>query len=135
MVKEVVLIMLIALSNPVSTVEYIDLGDCRITEYCPTCNDGSGYESSSGIELKSGYCACAWLPEGAEISVEGEPLTVVDTCGTEAIDVFIDTDECECNLNEKRKVTLIENTKKSFADMVVDKCRKMARHGMDRLAR
>ena len=131
MIKEVVLIMLIALSNPVSTVEYTDLGDCRITEYCPTCNDGSGYESSSGIELKSGHCACSWLPEGTEISVEGEPLTVVDKCGTEAIDVFVDTDECECNLNEYRKVTKIEKVKKTIGDMVANRVRKMAQHGMD----
>ena len=88
--------------------EWKDLGECRITSYCPVCNDGSGHESSSGKELEYGDCACSWLPIGTKVSIEGEIFTVVDVCGTDAIDIFIDHDEeyCGCNLNEYRKVSI-----------------------------
>ena len=87
-----------------------DVGECRITSYCPYCNDGSGYESSSGVELKYGHAACNWLPIGTKISIEGEIFTIVDTCGTDAIDIFIDHDDgwCGCRLNEYRKVAVNE---------------------------
>ena len=90
--------------------EWRDLGECRITCYCPVCNDGSGHESSSGVELRYGHAACSWLPIGTEISIEGEIFTVVDTCGTDAIDIFIDTDDsiCRCNLNEYKNVRIKE---------------------------
>lgn len=88
--------------------EWVDLGEQRITCYCPVCNDGEGHESSSGKELEYGDCACSWLPEGTKVSIEGEIFTNVDKCGTEAIDIFIDTDDsvCHCNLNEYRKVSV-----------------------------
>ena len=86
--------------------EWKDLGECRITTYCCACNDGSGHESSSGKYLEYGDCACSWLPIGTEISIEGELFTVVDICGTDAIDIFIDTDECHCNLNEYKAVRI-----------------------------
>ena len=88
------------------TPEWKDLGECRITTYCCACNDGSGHESSSGKYLEYGDCACSWLPIGTEISIEGEIFTVVDICGTDAIDIFIDTDECHCNLNEYKDVRI-----------------------------
>ena len=90
--------------------EWKDLGECRITCYCPVCNDGSGHESSSGVELRYGHAACSWLPVGTKISIEGEIFTVVDTCGTDAIDIFIDTDDsiCRCNLNEYKNVRIKE---------------------------
>lgn len=86
--------------------EWKDLGKCRITQYCCACNDGSGHESSSGKYLEYGDCACNWLPIGTEISIEGEIFTVVDICGTDAIDIFIDTNECHCNLNEYKDVRI-----------------------------
>lgn len=86
--------------------EWKDLGECRITTYCCACNDGSGHESSSGKYLEYGDCACSWLPLGTEISIDGEIFTVVDICGTDAIDIFIDTDECHCNLNEYKDVRI-----------------------------
>ena len=82
------------------------LGKQRITTYCPICNDPPGYKSKSGKELQYGYVACNWLPIGAKISIEGEIFYVMDTCGTEAIDIFIDTDECTCNLNEYKEVSI-----------------------------
>ena len=88
------------------TPEWKDLGKCRITQYCCACNDGSGHESSSGKYLEYGDCACSWLPIGTEISIEGEIFTVVDICGTDAIDIFINTDECHCNLNEYKDVRI-----------------------------
>ena len=88
------------------TPEWKDLGECRITTYCCACNDGSGHESSSGKYLEYGDCACSWLPIGTEISIEGEIFTVVDICGTDAIDIFIDTNECHCNLNEYKNVRI-----------------------------
>ena len=83
------------------------IGDCRITCYCQECNDGSGHESSSGKHLEYGDCACNFLPIGTVISIEGEEFTVVDTCGIDnTIDIFIDTEECNCNLLEYRKVAI-----------------------------
>lgn len=88
--------------------EWRFLGECRVTSYCPICNDGAGHESSSGTELQYGHAACNWLPIGTKVSIEGEIFTIVDTCGTDAIDIFIDHDEgsCGCNLNEYRKVAV-----------------------------
>lgn len=82
--------------------------DCRITTYCPACNDGAGHESSTGTRLRYGHAACRWLKPGTIISIEGEEFEIVDTCGTDAIDIFIDDDSgaCHCNLNEYRKVTI-----------------------------
>lgn len=84
------------------------IGEQRITAYCPICNDGSGYESSSGKKLEYGDCACSWLPIGTKLSIEGEIFTVADICGTNAIDIFIDTDadSCQCNLNEYKRVSI-----------------------------
>ena len=84
---------------------YVNIGECRITEYCPTCNGGN-YESASGKRLEYGDCACSWLPMGTVINIEGEEFTVVDICGTDAIDIFVDTDTCQCNLNEYRNVSI-----------------------------
>ena len=84
------------------------LGECRITSYCPSCNDGSGHESSSGTYLEYGHAACSWLPIGTKISIDGDIFTIVDICGTDAIDIFIDHDDgyCQCNLNEYKEVRI-----------------------------
>lgn len=91
-----------------SQQEWKSIGKCRITTYCHVCNDGHGYESTSGKRLKYGYAACRWLPNGTIISVEGEIFEIADTCGTGAIDLFVDTDgeECKCNVNEYRRVSI-----------------------------
>lgn len=114
MIKSVVVSVLLATSlfnaspdQPKKTNDdWKYIGEQRITCYCPVCNDGEGYESSSGKELEYGDCACSWLPIGTKVSIEGEIFTVVDICGTDVIDIFIDTDECCCNLNEYRKVSV-----------------------------
>lgn len=108
--------MILALMLMISTMttqaeaninEWELIGDCRITCYCCECNDGSGHESSSGKYLEYGDCACNFLPIGTVISIEGEEFTVVDTCGIDnTIDIFIDTEECNCNLLEYRKVAI-----------------------------
>lgn len=91
-----------------SSIGIEDLGMCRITEYCPSCNDGSGHDSTSGVHLEYGHAACRWLPNGTVISIEGEEFVIVDTCGTDAIDIFRDTDECRCDLNEYRHVVVLK---------------------------
>lgn len=74
------------------------LGDCRITYYCPVCNDpGYSYASSSGTTLYEGCVACSWLPLGSKIRINGDEYVVVDRCGTDAIDIFVDTDSCYCS--------------------------------------
>lgn len=88
--------------------EWKSIGDCRITEYCPCCNDPAGYESSSGKTLENGDAACSWLPIGTRIRVYGREYTIVDICGTDAIDLFIDSDECWCNRNEYQTVKIKE---------------------------
>ena len=105
--KEKTKIKAIKTSNHISKIEeeWKPLGKCRITSYCPICNEPKGYTSSSGKKLKYGYAACNWLPNGTKISIEGEIFTIMDTCGTDAIDIFLDTKECTCNLNEYRYVT------------------------------
>lgn len=92
---------------------YEDPGQCRVTCYCPECNDGTGHESSSGAYLKTGHAACRWLPVGTIIDIEGDEFEIVDTCGTDAIDIFIDDDsgECSCNLNEYKRVTIKKERK------------------------
>lgn len=84
------------------------IGACRVTEYCPICNDPEGYESSSGKELQNGDVACNWLPNGTRIRIDGKEYTVNDYCGTEAIDIFIDTDECWCDKNAYEEVYIKE---------------------------
>lgn len=94
----------VAMPLDCDTVPVEDLGECRITEYCPACNEPYGYASASGVTLEPGHCACSWLPIGTVLYIEGERYEVVDICGTDAIDIFIDTDTCECDLNEYRHV-------------------------------
>ena len=91
---------------PLPDFEYIPIGECRITEYCPTCNDGAGHESASGVYLEYGHAACRWLPFGTVIDIEGDEFVIVDTCGTDAIDIYINTNTCECDLNEYRRVAI-----------------------------
>lgn len=105
-------ILALALAGMIATADiapqYEYIGECRITEYCPVCNDGAGHESASGVYLEYGHCACSWLPYGTVIEIEGEPFTVVDTCGTDAIDIFNDdmSGVCRCDLNEYRRVAI-----------------------------
>jgi len=77
------------------------LGDVRVTTYCTACNSPAGYASATGKYLEYGDVACSWLPMGTHILIDGEEFTVVDVCGTEAIDIFLDgpIDECICDRN------------------------------------
>lgn len=79
-------------------VEWESLGECWITYYCPSCNDPRGsYQSSSGVTLYDGCVACSWLPIGTKIRIDGQEYTVMDRCGTDAIDIFVDSGSCCCS--------------------------------------
>jgi len=83
------------------------LGECRITEYCPDCNDPPGtHLSSSGAYLYEGCVACSWLENGTRLRIDGCEYVVMDTCGTEAIDIFRDTSYCCCNRNYYAEVEI-----------------------------
>lgn len=84
------------------------LGSVRCTEYCPNCNSPSGYQSSSGTYLYEGCVACSWLPIGTVLMIDGYEYTVVDVCGTDAIDIFVDTDGCYCSMNTYKEVYIYE---------------------------
>lgn len=84
----------------IETSPWKSIGMCRITTYCPWCNDPPGtYESSSGSQLYEGCAACNWLAIGTKIRINGNEYTVVDICGTDAIDIFVDTSSCCCHTN------------------------------------
>ena len=120
-------ILSVLIAGMVSTTSYTDIGNQRITTYCPSCNDGAGYECTAMKKLEYGDCACGWLPNGTKLSIEGEIFTVNDTCGTDAIDLFVDSDKCYCNTNEYRKVVIInENKMVSVGDMVLDNISRLA---------
>lgn len=80
--------------------QWESIGSCRITTYCPGCNDPAGsYQSSSGATLYEGCVACSWLPIGTVLRINGNEYVVMDRCGTDAIDIFLDTSYCTCNQN------------------------------------
>ena len=79
--------------------QWVSLGDCRVTEYCPSCNSPAGHGSASGVYLQEGHVACGWLPLGTRIRIDGVEYEVVDVCGTDAIDIFVDTEYCQCSRN------------------------------------
>lgn len=97
--------VMIALSA-VTAPAYVDIGDCRVTTYCPSCNTGAGHASSSGVYLEEGHAACRWLKNGTVVVIGGNEYEIVDTCGTEAIDIFVDTDVCQCNVNKYERVLI-----------------------------
>lgn len=85
------------------------LGYCRITEYCPSCNDPRGsYQSSSGAHLEEGMVACSWLDNYTRIRIGDSEYIVTDYCGTDAIDIFCDTDSCMCDANYWTEVYVYE---------------------------
>lgn len=88
-------------SQVVPIPEWDYVGTCRVTEYCDQCNCPAGYGSASGKVLEYGDCACSWLALGSQLLIDGEVFTVVDVCGTDAIDIFIPSDgTCRCDRNE-----------------------------------
>ena len=90
------------------TGEWKSIGKCRITTYCPYCNEPEGYGSASGVYLQNGHAACSWLPIGTVISIDGDIYTIVDICGTDAIDIFVDSKDgvCHCNTMEYKEVSV-----------------------------
>lgn len=82
------------------------LGYVRCTEYCASCNSPSGHTSSSGTYLSEGCVACSWLSIGTKIRIDGHEYTVVDICGTDAIDIFVDSYGCYCNMNTYKEVEI-----------------------------
>lgn len=87
--------------------EWESLGYCRITTYCPACNDPAGsYQSSSGTTLYEGCVACSWLPIGTRLRIDGYEYVVMDTCGIGGtVDIFVDTGGyCNCNTLSYKEV-------------------------------
>ena len=95
------------------TGEWKSLGKHRITTYCQYCNEPQGHGSSSGAYLQNGHAACSWLPIGTVISIEGDIYEIVDICGTDAIDIFVESkeDHCTCNVNEYKEVSVRKEQK------------------------
>lgn len=85
---------------------WVYYGSVRCTEYCASCNLPSGHTSSSGTYLSGGHVACSWLKLGTRIRLNGYEFVVVDRCGTDAIDIFRDTDGCYCNMNEYKELEI-----------------------------
>ena len=83
----------------------------RVTEYCPACNCPAGHGSATGKYLEEGDCACGWLPMGSTVTIDDVTYTVVDVCGTDAIDIFVDDGSgvCHCNRNEYVEAVINEN--------------------------
>lgn len=89
--------------------EWESIGECRVSTFCPVCNDGAGHESSSGAYLTTGHAACNFLPIGTKVNVEGEEYEIVDICGIDnTIDIFVDDDSgvCHCNRLEYKNVSV-----------------------------
>ena len=105
MIAEIAIAALIA-ATPAPADHYTTTA--RVTEYCPACNSPAGHGSASGVYLTAGHCACGWLPMGAVVEIDGARYEVVDTCGTDAIDIFIDDNSgaCVCDRNEVEEVTV-----------------------------
>lgn len=81
----------------------------RLTEYCPYCNSPSGsYQSASGVYLEQGHIACSWLDIGTRVIIDDIEYTVVDICGTDAVDIFVDSSYCNCTLNKYTTIKVYE---------------------------
>lgn len=115
MVGEMLIAALMTLTPMATDVDAEQIRDLdevtsvRVTEYCPTCNSPSGHGSASGVFLAEGHCACGWLPMGSIVIIDGEEYEVVDVCGTDAIDIFVDDDSgvCHCDRNEYEEAVII----------------------------
>lgn len=86
-----------------------DTQTVRVTEYCPACNCPNGHGSASGVYLTEGHCACGWLPMGSIVIIDGVEYEVVDVCGTDAVDLFVDDDSgvCRCDRNETVEAVIV----------------------------
>ena len=90
-----------------------DYGTYRVTEYCQSCNDPCGHQSASGIHLEAGHVAMNGVPLGTEIELDGRRYTVVDRCGIDGtVDIFKESEECNCNRMNYRKITVVISKEK-----------------------
>lgn len=102
------ILMLISVSTDIQEETVESLGEYRITEYCPACNDPCGHESASGEHLEEGHVAMNDVPLGTEIELDGKRYTVVDRCGIEnTVDVFVESNECNCMRLERKEIRII----------------------------
>ena len=87
-----------------------DIGEWRVTTFCPACNDPGGRVSASGIPLEYGDVAMNGVPMGAKITIEGEEFTVRDRCGIDGtVDIFVpanDDGSCGCNFLDHKNVRI-----------------------------
>lgn len=84
---------------------YEDLGTMRVSEYCESCNDPGGRQTSTGEEPHAGTCAGPEWLVGSTIYIDGEELYVNDVCGcSNTIDIWVEG-ECGEDFLEYRDVT------------------------------
>lgn len=87
-----------------------DIGDWRVTVFCPACNDPGGRVSASGIPLEYGDVAMNGVPMGSEITIEGEVFKVRDRCGIDGtVDIFVPANEdgtCGCDFLDYKNVRI-----------------------------
>lgn len=107
-VTTVALTATIALTPPADKpkkAEWKSVGEYRITRYCCGCNSPTGYQSSSGKRLKTGYVACNDFPIGTKLKIGKKVYKVMDRCGVEnTVDIFVDRHYCTCNTLDYREV-------------------------------
>ena len=112
MIGEIIIATMVAFSAPADMVEPpqdVQTETVWVTEYCPACNSPAGHASATGKWLEDGDCACGWLPMGTEVTIDGKTYTVVDVCGTDAIDLFVDDDSgtCVCDRSEYVEAAIV----------------------------
>ena len=87
---------------------WTSIGRKRITYYCPSCNSPRGtHRSAMGVRLREGYVAFNGARLGSKIKIGKRIYTVVDRCGTNAVDIFKDTVDCHCHSSSYQNVQVM----------------------------
>lgn len=87
---------------------WTSIGRKRITYYCPSCNSPRGtHRSAMGVRLREGHVAFNGARLGAKIKIGKKIYTVVDRCGTNAVDIFKDTMDCHCHSSSYENVQVM----------------------------
>lgn len=87
---------------------WASIGRKRITYYCPSCNSPRGtHRSAMGVRLREGHVAFNGARLGSKIKIGKRIYTVVDRCGTNAVDIFKDTMDCHCHSSSYENVQVM----------------------------
>lgn len=101
MKKLLILLALFLVPIQADARTYINMGECKITYYCPCeiCSEGWGHQTSSGATARSGHTV-AVDPDvfdiGSKILIDGIVYTAEDIGGGvqgDHVDIFVDTHE------------------------------------------